>query len=94
MPKYYEYKIYGYYLYFTSKCTLEAMHAHASDRKLTEAGSAKFFVKSNGDSYVQHPGELKDREILKIQKFIKENYITMFEKRCEYSRNGYYGDDE
>ena len=43
---------------------------------------------------MQHPGELKDREILKIQKFIKENYITMFEKRCEYSRNGYYGDDE
>ena len=38
MPKYYEYKIYGYYLYFTSKCTLEAMHAHASDRSLRKRG--------------------------------------------------------
>ena len=26
------------------------MHVHASDRKLTEAGSAKFFVKDNGDT--------------------------------------------
>lgn len=45
MPKYYEYKIAGYYLYFTSYCVIECMHVHASDRKLTEAGSAKFFVK-------------------------------------------------
>lgn len=46
MPKYYEYKIAGYYLYFTSYCVIECMHVHASDRKLTEAGSAKFFVKT------------------------------------------------
>lgn len=45
MPKYYEYKIAGYYLYFTSYCVIECMHVHASDRKLTETGSAKFFVK-------------------------------------------------
>ena len=44
MPKYYEYKVYGYYLYYTSHCVIEAMHVHASDRNLTEAGSAKFFV--------------------------------------------------
>ena len=31
----------------------EAMHVHASDRKLTEAGSAKFFVMSNGDTTVE-----------------------------------------
>ena len=49
MPKYYEYKIAGYYLYFTSYCVIECMHVHASDRKLTETGSAKFFVKDNGD---------------------------------------------
>ena len=48
MPKYYEYKIAGYYLYFTSYCVIECMHVHASDRKLTEIGSAKFFVKDNG----------------------------------------------
>lgn len=91
MPKYFEYKIYGYYLYFTSKCTVEAMHAHASDRRLTEAGSAKFFVKSNGDTTIANRGQLTDRELLRIQKFIKENYITMFEKWCEYSKNGFLG---
>ena len=47
MPKYYEFKVCGYYLYFTSKCIVEAMHVHASDSKLTEAGSGKFFVKLN-----------------------------------------------
>lgn len=65
MPKYYEYKIAGYYLYFTSHCTIEAMHVHASDRHLTESGSAKFFVKGNGDTVVQNRGILTDREISK-----------------------------
>lgn len=36
MPKYYEFKVAGYYLYFTSFCVIECMHVHASDRKLTE----------------------------------------------------------
>lgn len=58
MPKYYEYKIAGYYLYFTSYCVIECMHVHASDRKLTEAGSAKFFVKDNGDTVLQNRGIL------------------------------------
>ena len=52
MPKYYEYKIAGYYLYFTSYCVIECMHVHASDRKLTEIGSAKFFVKEDRKSVV------------------------------------------
>ena len=72
MPKYYEYKIAGYYLYFTSFCVIECMHVHASDRKLTEAGSAKFFVKDNGDTVLQNRGILNDREIRKIQEFIKQ----------------------
>ena len=92
MPKYFEYKVYGYYLYFTSKCTIEALHTHASDRKLTEAGSAKFFVKTNGDAELQHKGQLSDRDVLRIGRFIKENYLTMFEKWREYSQNGYYGE--
>ena len=50
MPKYFDFKVYGYYLYFTSKCIVECMHVHASDTRLTEAGSAKFFVKANGDT--------------------------------------------
>ena len=45
MPKYYKYKVFGYYLYYTSFCIIECMHVHASDSKLSESGSAKFFVK-------------------------------------------------
>lgn len=60
MPKYYDFKICGYYLYFTSHCIVEAMHVHASDSKLTEAGSAKFFVEKNGDTIVLNKGILND----------------------------------
>ena len=90
MPKYYEFKVAGHYLYFTSFCVVECMHVHASDRKLTEAGSAKFFVKGNGDSVLQNRGILTDREISKIQEFIKENYEKMYEKWAQYSKNGFY----
>ena len=58
--------------------------------KLTEAGSAKFFVKGNGDTILQHRGILTDTEIRKIQKFIKEHYQEMYLKWSEYSQNGYY----
>ena len=90
MPKYYEFKVAGYYLYFTSFCVVECMHVHASDKKLTEAGSAKFFVKGNGDRVLQNKGILTDREISKIQAFIKENYEKMYEKWAQYSENGFY----
>lgn len=93
MPKYYEFKVAGYYLYFTSFCTVECMHVHASDRKLTEAASGKFFVKSNGDTVLQNKGILNDREILKIQAFIKENYKEMYLKWLKYSNNGFYGEN-
>ena len=90
MPKYYEFKVAGYYLYFTSHCIVECMHVHASDARLTEAGSAKFFVKENGDSFIQNKGMLNDREIRKIQIFIKNNYKEMYLKWAEYSNKGYY----
>ena len=90
MPKYYEFKVAGYYLYFTSFCVVECMHVHASDKKLTEAGSAKFFVKGNGDSVLQNKRILTDWEIGKIRAFIKENYEKMYEKWAEYSENGFY----
>lgn len=91
MPKYYEFKIAGYYLYFTSYCVIECMHVHASDRKLTEAESAKFFVKENGDTVIQNRGLLTDRELRKIQGFIKQNYQEMYLKWSAYSQEGYYG---
>lgn len=92
MPKYYEYKICGYYLYYTSHCVIEAMHVHASDQRLTEAGSAKFFVKSNGETVVENMGVLTDREVRMIREFIKENYREMYLKWIEKSDNGFYGD--
>ena len=91
MPKYFQYKVAGYFLYFTSYCIVECMHVHASDRKLTEAGSAKFFVKDNGDTVVQNRGRLNDRELKSIQEFIKENYLIMYKKWAEYSQEGFYG---
>jgi hypothetical protein len=92
MPKYYQYKVAGYYLYFTSKCIIEAMHVHASDRKLTESGAAKFFVKENGDTVLQERGILTEQEIRKIQEFIKERYREMYQKWSEYSDKGFYGE--
>lgn len=90
MPKYYQYQIAGYYLYYTSHCVIECMHVHASDRKLTEAGSAKFFVNSDGSTILQNRGVLTDREIAKIQKFIQINYLDMYEKWSSDSENGFY----
>ena len=90
MPKYYSFKVCGYYLYFTSKCIVEAMHVHASDSKLTEEGSAKFFVRRNGDSVLQERGRLNDREVNRITSFIKDNYQAMYAKWCEYSKEGFY----
>lgn len=91
MPKYYQFKVANCFLYFTSKCVVEAMHAHASkDGKLKEHGSAKFFVKGNGDSVVTNAGDLNEREIRVIKLFIKERYLEMYEKWSEYSQNGFY----
>ncbi len=93
MPKYFQNKIAGYYLYYTKHCIVECMHAHASDRKLTEAGSAKLFVKSNGDTEVQHQGILTDRELKIIQKYIKGHYIEMYEIWARDSEEGFYGEE-
>ena len=66
------------------------MHVHASDRKLTESGSAKFFVRENGDTVLQNRGILNDREIRIIQGFIKQNYQETYLKWAEYSSEGFY----
>ena len=89
MPKYYDFKVCGYYLYFTSHCIIECMHVHASDCRLTEAGSAKLFVRSNGDTVLQNRGILSDRELRCIQQFIKENYREMYLKWSRLSEEGF-----
>jgi len=66
------------------------MHVHASDKKLTESGSAKFFVKSNGDTVVENIGILSEREIRIIREFIKDNYKDMYLRWAEKSAQGYY----
>lgn len=92
MPKYYEFKVCGYYLYYTAHCVIKAMHVHAGDKKLTRTGSAKFFVKSNGDTTVENQGQLNEQEIRKIRKFIKYHYKEMYLKWCEMADTGFYGE--
>ncbi len=84
LPKYFPFKICGYYLYFTQHCVIEAMHVHASDSKLTEPGSAKFFVKNDGSTVVKNRGILKDHEIVKI------HYLEMYEIWAENSEMGFF----
>ena len=70
------------------------MHVHASDSKLTEPGSAKFFVNSDGSVVVQQRGILKDHEINKLKKFIKIHYLEMYEVWSENSDTGYYNNQD
>lgn len=90
MPKFFQDKVAGYYLYYTKHCIMECLHAHASDKRLTETGSAKFFVRSDGSSYVQHRGQLTDHEINVIQRYIKIHYMEMYETWVRDSENGFY----
>lgn len=90
MPKYFRDKIANHYLYFTSQCIVEAMHVHASDRKLTEVNSAKFFVREDGSSVMQKRGDLTDSEITTMQKFIKENYIDMYKTWKDFGGKEFY----
>lgn len=92
MPKYFDFKVCGYFLYFTSHCIIECMHVHASDARLTDAGSAKFFVKSDGSTVLKNREMLSDKELRVIQAFIKENYREMYLKWSAMSDEGYYGE--
>ena len=80
-------------MYYTARGVIEAMYVHASDRKLTEAGSAKFFVKNNGNTTLEKQGNLTDREVRKIRAFIKEHYKEMYLKWIELADTGFYGEE-
>ncbi len=80
----------GYFLYFTSHCVVEAMHVHASNRHLTEACSAKFFVKADFDTVIQYRGSLTDKEIRKNRQFIKDNFMEMYSTWAKMSKQGFY----
>ncbi|MDD5997913.1 MAG: DUF4160 domain-containing protein [Bacteroidales bacterium] len=57
---------------------------------MTEAGSAKLFVRGNGDTEVKERGMLTDKELRIIREFIKENYKEMYIKWSSMSPNGFY----
>lgn len=84
MSKYTSDIIAGYTLYFTSKCIIEAMHVHASDKDLTEGGSAKLFVYENGDTKVERRGTVNDHDMALIREYIKLNHEVMYKKYCKY----------
>lgn len=90
MPKYYRFRIADHYLYFTAECIVEAMHVHASDKRLTEGGSAKFFVRADGSTSLQKRGDLTDVQINIIQKFIKENYLDMYKTWKDFGGGDFY----
>ncbi|MCF0195031.1 MAG: DUF4160 domain-containing protein [Bacteroidaceae bacterium] len=66
------------------------MHVHASDRRLSESGSAKFFVRRNGDTVLQERGALTDKQVRIIQDFIRQNYKEMYLKWSSMSQQGFY----
>lgn len=90
MPKYFRDKIANHYLYFTAQCIVEAMHVHASDRHLTEADSAKFFVKADGSTVLQRRGDLTDKELKTIEKFIKLNYVDMYKTWKDFGGGDFF----
>ena len=90
MPKYFRDKIADHYLYFTAECIVEAMHVHASDKKMTEYHSAKFFVRGDGSTVLQRRGDLTDKQITIIQRFIKENYLDMYQTWKSFGGQDFY----
>ena len=92
MPKYFDFKVADCFLYFTSQCTVEAMHVHANkDGKLREQGSAKFWVGTDGKSKLANDNHnLSNKQIRDIQKFIQIHYKEMYESWSKMSTNGYY----
>lgn len=90
MPKYYPFQIANHYLYFTAECIVEAMHVHASDKKMNESHAAKFFVKGNGDTVMQKQGDLTEKEVSKIRRFIKENYQDMYKTWRSFGGGEFY----
>ena len=60
---------------YADKCEVQLAYAIGV---VQPVGSAKFFVKDNGDTLLQNRRILNDREIRKIQEFIKQNYQEIY----------------
>lgn len=57
---------------------------------MSESSSATLFVRSDGSTVVQKQGALTDQELRKIQQFIKEHYLEMYEMWKTDSDKGFY----
>lgn len=68
----------------------DGFHVHASDRKMTEANSAKFFVRADGSTVLKHRGDLTDREISIISRFIQVNYMDMYKTWKDFGGGDFY----
>ncbi len=68
MPKYYQDKICGYYLYFTSFCVIECMHVHASDRNVSfkELQNTRPFSFLNVQQTAGNQGFFESRQMVSI----------------------------
>lgn len=91
MPNFANEKICGYYLYLTSHCVIEAMHAHAS-KDHRESGSAKFWVRSDGSVVISKTGNIPASKLNKIAHYIEKNYKQMYDLWSKYSDQGFYNE--
>ena len=73
------FKVADYYLNFTMASTVECIPANAGDRKLPDTDRAKIFIKPDGDTVILNKGNVSDKDLRTIQKYIKKNYRTMLE---------------
>lgn len=48
-------------------------------------------MKSNGDTTIEKQGQLNEREVREIRKFIKKNYKEMYLKWRQLASTGDYG---
>ena len=47
-------------------------------------------LQPDGDTVIQNRGTVSDKDMRTIQKYIKTNYLTMFEMWPQYSEHGFY----
>ncbi len=73
MGKYVNYKVAGYWIYYTMKCLGEGIvHVHANSKTIKK-GAAKIWVHSDGTSTVADYGIINARDMNEIQEWIKNN---------------------
>lgn len=89
MPDYTKNTIDGYVLYFTSKCVVEAFHAHSSKNR-RPGGSAKIFIREDGSVKVEKTGDLPDKTLHRIINYIGVNYKQMYRIWVAHGGSGYY----